>query len=174
MKLTAYTDYTLRTLIYLAVNGERQVTIADIAATYRISEAHLTKVVHQLGVAGDIGTVRGKGGGIRLKRPPEHINLGAVIRRTEPDMELVPCFDGLIPARSATRVYCKRRCMTRSPPFWRCWIDTRWRIWPDPGANSPLYCGSMGSARTDTGQPRARRQPDDGSQGGGMAKAEAD
>lgn len=92
MKLTTYTDYTLRTLMYLAVSGERQVTIADIAARYAISEAHLTKVVHQLGIAGDIATARGKFGGIKLKRPPERINLGAVVRRTEPDMELVPCF----------------------------------------------------------------------------------
>ena len=56
MRLTAYTDYTLRTLIYLALNAGRQATIAQIADTYRISEAHLTKVAHQLGVAGEIET----------------------------------------------------------------------------------------------------------------------
>jgi Rrf2 family nitric oxide-sensitive transcriptional repressor len=93
MKLTAFTDYTLRTLIYLALHGERQATIADIARTYRVSEAHLTKVVHRLGVAGDIETVRGKGGGLRLKRAPAQINLGALVRRTEPDLDLVPCFE---------------------------------------------------------------------------------
>jgi Rrf2 family nitric oxide-sensitive transcriptional repressor len=93
MRLTAYTDYTLRTLIYLAIHRERHVTIADIAGAYHISEAHLTKIVHQLGRDGDIETLRGRGGGIRLKRAPEQINLGAVVRRTEPDMTLVPCFD---------------------------------------------------------------------------------
>jgi Rrf2 family nitric oxide-sensitive transcriptional repressor len=92
MKLTTYTDYTLRTLMYLAVNTGRPTTIADIANAYRISEAHLMKIVHQLGVAGDIETTRGRHGGIRLARSPEDINLGTVVRRTEVDMDLVPCF----------------------------------------------------------------------------------
>jgi Rrf2 family nitric oxide-sensitive transcriptional repressor len=93
MRLTAYTDYTLRTLIYLAINAGRHATIAQIADTYSISEAHLTKVVHQLGVAGEIETIRGRNGGLRLKKPAEQINVGAVVRRTEPDLDLVPCFD---------------------------------------------------------------------------------
>jgi Rrf2 family nitric oxide-sensitive transcriptional repressor len=92
MKLTAYTDYTLRTLMYLAVNGGRSTTIADVASAYRISEAHLTKIVHQLGVAGDIETTRGRNGGIRLARSAADINLGALVRRTEVDMDLVLCF----------------------------------------------------------------------------------
>ena len=93
MQLTAYTDYTLRTLMYLAVNADRSTTIGEIARTYRISENHLTKIVHQLGVAGDIETIRGRNGGIRLGKPAASINLGAVVRRTEPDMDLVACFD---------------------------------------------------------------------------------
>jgi Rrf2 family nitric oxide-sensitive transcriptional repressor len=93
MRLTTYTDYTFRTLMYLAVNGDRYATIAEIAAAYQISEAHLMKVVHQLGVTGVIETVRGRGGGIRLAKPAESINLGIVLRRTETDLALVPCFD---------------------------------------------------------------------------------
>ena len=92
MRLTAYTDYTLRTLIYLAVRPDHTATIAEIATAYRVSEAHLTKIVHQLGLAGEIATTRGRGGGIRLAKPPEAINLGAVVRCTEPDMDIVPCF----------------------------------------------------------------------------------
>ena len=94
MRLTAYTDYTLRTLMYLAVRPERAATIAEIASAFGISEAHLTKIVHHLGRTGDVATVRGRGGGLRLGKPAETIALGAVVRRTEPDMDLVPCFGG--------------------------------------------------------------------------------
>src|SRR4051794_19803006 len=92
MRLTAYTDYTLRTLIYLALRPERQATIAEIAGAYRISPNHLMKIVHHLSVAGDVATLRGQHGGLRLARPPQAINIGAVVRRTEPDWELAACF----------------------------------------------------------------------------------
>jgi Rrf2 family transcriptional regulator, nitric oxide-sensitive transcriptional repressor len=93
MRLTAYTDYTLRTLMYLAVEPGRDATIAEIALAYRISEAHLMKVTHQLGVSGEVETRRGRNGGIRLARPAASVNLGAVVRRTEADLDLVPCFE---------------------------------------------------------------------------------
>jgi Rrf2 family nitric oxide-sensitive transcriptional repressor len=96
MRLTVYTDYTLRILMYLAVNAERHATIAEIARAYRVSENHMMKIVHQLGIAGDIVTTRGKKGGIRLGRPPEQINLGTVVRRTE-EMALAACIDSLQP-----------------------------------------------------------------------------
>jgi Rrf2 family nitric oxide-sensitive transcriptional repressor len=104
MRLTAYTDYTLRTLMYLAVNAGRVATIAEIARTYRISETHLMKVVHQLGMAGDIATIRGRNGGLRLGRAADAINLGTVVRRTEEDMDLVACFDN--PATCAISEIC--------------------------------------------------------------------
>jgi Rrf2 family transcriptional regulator, nitric oxide-sensitive transcriptional repressor len=93
MRLTTYTDYTLRTLIYLGLEPGRLARIAGIAAGYGISENHLMKVVHQLGVAGYIETVRGKNGGLRLALAPEAINVGEVVRRMEPDLDLVPCFN---------------------------------------------------------------------------------
>jgi len=92
MRLTAFSDYTLRTLIYLGLRPEKLVTIADIASAYDISVNHLMKVVHQLAQTGDIVTVRGQHGGLRLARAPETINLGKVIRRTEPDFQMVTCF----------------------------------------------------------------------------------
>lgn len=91
MRLTVYTDYALRVLMFLAARPEPKPTIATIAAAYGISRNHLMKVVHDLGRAGFIETVRGNRGGLRLKRPAAEIGLGEVIRRTEPDLDLVPC-----------------------------------------------------------------------------------
>ncbi len=93
MRLTVYTDYSLRMLMYLAVKGDSLATIGEVAGAYGISKAHLIKIAHQLGLAGYVGTVRGKGGGLRLARPAGEIGLGDVVRRTEPDMALVPCFE---------------------------------------------------------------------------------
>jgi Rrf2 family nitric oxide-sensitive transcriptional repressor len=92
MQLTRYTDYSLRVLIYLAVHQEELATIEEIAKAYRISKAHLMKIVHQLGLAGYVETVRGRGGGLRLAQPPEKIRIGDVVRHTEA-MPLVECFD---------------------------------------------------------------------------------
>jgi|ERR1051326_595599 Rrf2 family nitric oxide-sensitive transcriptional repressor len=93
MRLTTYTDYALRVLMRLALHPERLTTIAAIANDYGISENHLMKVVHQLGRAGFVETVRGNNGGLKLGRPPAEINVGQVVRRMEPDMNLVPCFE---------------------------------------------------------------------------------
>lgn len=92
MRLTNYTDYTLRVLIYLALTEDRRATISEISEHYGISETHLMKVVHHLGLAGDVETIRGKGGGLRLARAAETINVGELVRRSEPDFGLVPCF----------------------------------------------------------------------------------
>jgi Rrf2 family nitric oxide-sensitive transcriptional repressor len=92
MRLTLYSDYALRVLMYLAVRENRLATIDEIARSYSISKNHLMKVVHQLGVAGYVETVRGRGGGLRLAKPVEAIGLGAVVRYTEPDMAIASCF----------------------------------------------------------------------------------
>ena len=91
MRLTTYTDYTLRVLMYVAARPERLATISEIAGAYGISRNHLMKVVNQLGTWGLLANVRGKGGGMRLGRPAASIVLGKVIRKSEP-MALAPCF----------------------------------------------------------------------------------
>jgi Rrf2 family nitric oxide-sensitive transcriptional repressor len=94
MRLTQFTDYSLRVLIYLGLNGDgRLCTIHDIAQHYRISENHLMKVVHGLSQLGYVDSVRGRGGGLRLARPPEQVSVGAVVRDIEKDAALVECFD---------------------------------------------------------------------------------
>ncbi|MDH3603985.1 MAG: Rrf2 family transcriptional regulator [Candidatus Tectomicrobia bacterium] len=92
MQLTAYTDYALRVLIYLAVHEERLVTIAEMATAYGISKNHLMKIVHQLGQGGCIETLRGRGGGLRLAHPPDRLYLGEIVRKTEPHFHVVECF----------------------------------------------------------------------------------
>src|SRR5665811_2273370 len=92
VRLTVYTDYSLRLLMYLALKEDGLATIAEVAQSYGISKNHLMKVAHQLGVAGYIETVRGRSGGLRLAKPAKVIGLGQVVRRTEPDLAIAPCF----------------------------------------------------------------------------------
>lgn len=94
MRLTTYSDYALRCLVYLAVQEHREklVNIQDIADVYDISKNHLTKVVHQLATIGYIESVRGRNGGIRLAKLAHEINIGEVIRQTETDFSIVECF----------------------------------------------------------------------------------
>ena len=92
MRITAFTDYSLRVLIYLAsITDGHLAIIQEIADAYQISRSHLMKVVHQLNKKGYIETVRGKNGGMRLRLAPEAINIGVLVREMESDMDLVEC-----------------------------------------------------------------------------------
>ncbi|WLR60642.1 Rrf2 family transcriptional regulator [Guptibacillus hwajinpoensis] len=94
MRLTNYTDYSLRMLIYLGSMKEGKLaSIQEIANAYKISKNHLMKVAHELGKNGYIETIRGRNGGLRLAHLPEDINVGKVVRSTEEDFNLVECFD---------------------------------------------------------------------------------
>src|SRR3954452_9572818 len=92
MRLTTFSDYTLRTLTYLALHPDRFVTMAEIAAAYSISRNHLMKVVQNLAGSGDVITLRGPRGGLRRSRTASDIRLADVIRRTEPDAPLTAFF----------------------------------------------------------------------------------
>lgn len=94
MRLTMYTDFSLRVLLFLGVKGPEQLsTVQEISEAYGISKNHLTKVTHELGKMGLIETIRGRGGGIRLHIDPSLINIGEVVRKTEDDFHLVECFN---------------------------------------------------------------------------------
>jgi len=94
MRLTMYTDFSLRVLLYLGIKGTDELsTVQEISDKYNISKNHLTKVVHELGKMGLIETVRGRGGGIRLNVNPKQINIGETVRKTEDDFHLVECFN---------------------------------------------------------------------------------
>lgn len=92
MQLTKYTDFALRTLIFLGVQTpECRVTITQVSEHFDIPRNHLIKIVHHLGKEGYIDTVRGKGGGIRLGRPAREINLRQLVETTEETLKPVNC-----------------------------------------------------------------------------------
>ncbi len=93
MKLTAFTDYSLRVLIYLATTPNHRATILEIVTAFEVSEHHLTKVVHFLGRCGWIATTRGKGGGMSLAKAPQQIRIGQVVRDTEGRPMPAECFE---------------------------------------------------------------------------------
>ena len=93
MRLTLYTDYSLRMLMYLGLNPDLTPTIQQIADSFDISQNHLMKVAHELGQMGYVETVRGRNGGLRLAKPAKEIKLGDVINDCENDFALVECFD---------------------------------------------------------------------------------
>ncbi len=93
MRLTTFTDYSLRVMVYVAAHPEGRATIAEIARAYDISEHHLTKVVHFLGKEGYLENLRGRGGGLRLARAPSAINVGDVVKLTEGGDVPAECFE---------------------------------------------------------------------------------
>lgn len=93
MKLTHYSNYALRSLQFAALRSPALCRVDEVAAAHGISRAHIVKVVHEMGQAGFLETVRGRGGGFRLARRPEEITVGEVLRVTEGNFELVECFN---------------------------------------------------------------------------------
>ncbi len=93
MRLTDYTDYTLRVLMFCAVNTDRPVSIAEISSGHGISKNHVMKIVNDLARLGILQTKRGPGGGLRLLKAAKDIRIGEVIRTTESDFHMVECFD---------------------------------------------------------------------------------
>lgn len=107
MRLTLQTDYALRVLIFVALRGETLSTIGEISDHFGISRGHLMKVVHRLGRAGYLKTVRGKNGGLRLARKPSHLKVGDVVRGMEPEHSVLGCL------KSSGYCRIERHCVLR-------------------------------------------------------------
>jgi Rrf2 family nitric oxide-sensitive transcriptional repressor len=110
MRLTMHTDFALRLLMLLALEPDTLHTIEEVATRYHISKNHLMKVAQTLAQQGFIDSVRGRGGGLRLAKPAERINLGAVVRSTEDSLVLVECF-----ARETNTCIVASACGLRGP-----------------------------------------------------------
>src|SRR5690349_18627709 len=93
MRLTKFSDYSLRVLLYLAIHPDRAVSVNEVSQAYRVSPHVMVKVVQVLVTEGLVESSRGRRGGLRLKKAPEDINVGALVRRTEATWDLVECFD---------------------------------------------------------------------------------
>ena len=93
MKLTSYTNYALRSLQFAALHAPDLVRVDDVVRVHGLARPHIVKIVHALGQAGYLETVRGWGGGFRLARPADKINVGAVVRLMEGPLDIVECFN---------------------------------------------------------------------------------
>jgi len=93
MKLTGYTNYALRSLQFAAMHAPDLVRVDDVVRVHGLARPHIVKIVHALGQAGYLQTVRGRGGGFRLARPADQINVGAVVRLMEGPLDIVECFN---------------------------------------------------------------------------------
>jgi Rrf2 family nitric oxide-sensitive transcriptional repressor len=91
VQLSAFTDYSLRVLIYVGLRPEARVAITEVAAAHGISRNHVVKVVQRLAELGYLSTFRGRGGGIELAHEPASIRVGAVVKSLE-NLQLVECF----------------------------------------------------------------------------------
>ena len=117
MRLTVYTDYTLRVMMYLAASYPRGevATIVEIATAYGISRSHLMKIVNELSQNGFVEALRGRAGGVRLARPPDEISVGELVRMAEKDFAVVPCHDDSSEPRCVILPACNlKRVMRRA------------------------------------------------------------
>ncbi|MCV2438673.1 RrF2 family transcriptional regulator [Paucibacter sp. DJ2R-2] len=127
MRLTVYTDYTLRVMMYLAVRhrDDGMSTIDEIAKAYDISRSHLTKIVNELAQTGFVTTVRGRSGGMRIAKDPSEISIGSIVRMAEKDFSIVACHDKATPHHCAIQPTCNlKRRMSRAIDAFMAELDS--------------------------------------------------
>ena len=105
MRITSFTDYSLRTLMYLAnLPADQLSSIKEVSAFYNISQNHMSKVIAQLAKCGYIHTIKGKGGGISLAISPDKIRIGRVIQQLENKLDGVDCLSSNCPLRPGCKL----------------------------------------------------------------------
>jgi len=151
MRLTVYTDYTLRVMMYLAVKYRSggSATIDEIAQAYDISRSHLTKIVNELSQMGFIETMRGRSGGTRLARPPSQISVGELVRMAEKDFAVVACHDSSTPHNCAIFQACNlKRGLARAMDAFMMELD---RMTLEDAIGAPSVAASLlGVAQVET------------------------
>jgi Rrf2 family transcriptional regulator, nitric oxide-sensitive transcriptional repressor len=174
MRLTLYTDYTLRVMIYLTLRYEDGgvATIAEMAQAYDISRNHLMKIVNELAQSGFIETTRGRAGGARLARAPNRISVGEVVRMAEKDFAVVQCHDVAIEPDCAVFQACNlKRGMRRAVDAFMQELD-KITFAEAVSAHSvaesllglgevavPIALPARGSGRKDKARAKTSRQP---------------
>lgn len=151
MRLTDYTDYTLRVLMFCALHPERSVTIAELAQSHAVSKNHLMKIVNHLARLGWLQTTRGRGGGLRLLKSATNIRIGDVVRQTETDFRMVECFE---PSHNACTLtaHCQLKQVIRTAL--QCYMAeldkvTLADITAEPPASQPASQGSVSRAQVN-------------------------
>lgn len=144
MRLTVYTDYTLRVMIYLSVKyaqGGEVTTIDEMARAYRISRTHLMKIVNELSQSGFIVTSRGRAGGARLARPPVEISVGEIVRMAEKDFAVVACHNTEVEPDCAVFQACNlKRGMRRAVDAFMYELD---KMTMAEAVTAPTVAGSL-------------------------------
>jgi Rrf2 family nitric oxide-sensitive transcriptional repressor len=175
MRLTVYTDYTLRVMIYLSLKFEsgKVATIAEMASAYDISRNHLMKIVNELSQSGFIETTRGRAGGARLARAPNRISVGEVVRMAEKDFAVVECHDVVVESDCAVYQACNlKRGMRRAVDAFMQELDTitfadavsaptvaESLLGLGAGVLVPVAPPARGSGRKPLAPPKPTRQP---------------
>ncbi len=123
MRLSEYSDYSLRVLMHCALHTDRLLTIGEIAEALQVSKNHLMKIVNDLAHQGLLETTRGRGGGIRLSKAPETIRIGDVLRHTETDFRVVECFDAATDRCTLTPVCRLKNVLGQALKAWFAPLD---------------------------------------------------
>ncbi len=146
MRLTTFTDYSLRVLIYLGTHAERRAQVGEIAQAYQISRNHLMKVILFLATEGYVVTTRGKGGGVQLNVNPERVRVGEVVRKSEDGSALVECFTQGASDCRIERVCVLRGAFEKAEQAFYAVLDTY--TLADLVVNRPALLRALGRAKT--------------------------